>query len=582
VITLIGENNSGKSNVLDALKAFGNKTFFPTDVPFHNLMDGAEPEICLFLKDHKENIKARVKLKGRKQYLDLFRDDKPLNPEPKKEFSQKSISLINYILAEETKAKFLANPQSGGAFKTLEPIITKLSRGELITDGEMVLLDQMIRNPNLVPIISEKFEQESKETFVSEAKKEFVPILASALESKNSKDISDLFNIKALPRIIEYFDQNKIKSADTMSPISSGVIQKPLFFQKLYDLLEEDSYEELKNAYLKFHESGMQRISILTNYSRKINKSIELLSKKYNEIYSFNGNNKYKFGLKLESNNIYFMISENEDDIFLDSQSTGFKWFFDFFFNVFADKKIEAGDIVILDEPATNLHVSGQIELRKQLKDFGMRSGITFVMSTHSPFLIDPDFLDEVRIIRKEGLETRIINKFTMDEKDLDVMMPIKTALTVNRHILLNPEDTLVFVEGVTDYNYLVMTKKFLNHENIVFMPIQGIKRPTLLKDLMKITKFPILLVDSDGAGKYVYEKYHSTPGIEIIRLSDIKEEFTEIEHLFSEVDQKKWQVWEKDYKITSAMKNGIIQNRITLSKETQANFKTLIERLEH
>jgi len=275
------------------------------------------------------------------------------------------------------------------------------------------------------------------------------------------------------------------------------------------------------------------------------------------------------------------MISENEDDIFLDSQSTGFKWFFDFFFNVFADKKIEVGDIIILDEPATNLHVSGQIELRKQLKEFGTRSGITFVISTHSPFLIDPDFLDEVRIIKKEGLETRIINKFTMDEKDLDVMMPIKTALTVNRHVLLNPEDVLIFVEGITDYNYLVMMKKLLNHENIMFMPIQGIKRPSLLKDLMKISQSPILLVDSDEAGKHVYDKYQSNPGIEIIRLADIGDEHTEIEHLFSDEDKMQWQVSDKDYKITSAMKNAVIRNHIELTKKTQSNFEKLLARLE-
>jgi hypothetical protein len=126
------------------------------------------------------------------------------------------------------------------------------------------------------------------------------------------------------------------------------------------------------------------------------------------------------------------------------------------------------------------------------------------------------------------------------------------------------------------------MTKRLFKQENIVFMPIQGIKRASLYKDLKKITKTPILLVDSDGAGKYVYDKFHKTSGFEIIRLEDVNEKFTEIEDLFSSSDKKEWLVKEKNYKTTSALKNAVIRKRITLSKETKDNLKALLERLSH
>ena len=52
-----------------------------------------------------------------------------------------------------------------------------------------------------------------------------------------------------------------------------------------------------------------------------------------------------------------------------------------------------------MDEPATNLHVRGQEELRKFLKEFAIKNGITFIIATHSPFLVDLDYLDEIRLI---------------------------------------------------------------------------------------------------------------------------------------------------------------------------------------
>ncbi len=582
LVTIIGENNSGKSNVLDAIKAFGLRKFEKDDIPYHNLKDNIEPEICLYLKDHLKDYKAVVKMKGNNRYFSFCKGEKQVHfmPEPTKKLSKNSEDFVIYMLSESVRSRVAGNSRIYNVYNVLAPIFTKLSSGEIINSNELSRLNEHLPSTYFSGIINERFTQNTTADFIADVSKAFIASSSEEIEKQFIEETNKIFNVKVYPKVIEYLDSNKIKRSDTTSPVTNGNIMKPDFFLKMYDLLDGLNFDELKNAYLNFHQSAMQKVFLLTNYERKINSELEKLSKQFNEIYSFNGSNKYKFWLKLESNMIYFMISENNVDIYLDSQSTGFKWFFDFFFNVFADKKIEAGDIVILDEPATHLHVSGQIELRKQIKDFGMRSGITFVVSTHSPFLVNPDYLDEVRIVKKTGAESKIINKFTMDEKDIDVMMPIKTALTVNRHILMNPEDTLVFVEGVTDYNYLVMSKMISGIESITFMPIQGIKRSTLYRDLLKITKTPILLVDSDGAGKYVYDKYKDVKGFEVIRLEDIKSEFDEIESLFSDQDKLLFTTSDKNYKSTSALKNAVVQKRIKLSKDSQNNFRLVLDRL--
>ena len=286
----------------------------------------------------------------------------------------------------------------------------------------------------------------------------------------------------------------------------------------------------------------------------------------------------------LESDTVYFLISENGFDIPLDSQSAGFKWFFDFFFNVFADSKIGNGDIVILDEPATNLHPAGQVELRKQIQGFGHKNGILFIMSTHSPFMIDQDYLDEIRLVKKNNQDSILINKFTVNEdSSFDVLLPIKTALTVNRHVLLNPDDVLIFVEGITDYNYLVAFKNMFKIDRLTFIPIQGIRRLNLDRDLLKITKKPILLVDSDGDGKYVVEKYGENKNVEIHQLATIDSKFTEIESLFSEADRKLYCFRDGDkgdYKLSSFFKHNIEDLKKKLSKETKDNFEKLLTQI--
>ncbi len=281
----------------------------------------------------------------------------------------------------------------------------------------------------------------------------------------------------------------------------------------------------------------------------------------------------------------YFLLSENGNDVPLDSQSTGFKWFFNFFFNVFAGGDLENGDIVILDEPATNLHVIGQKALRKQIKDFGINNGITFVISTHSPFLIDSDHLDELRLVVKEGNDSKVFNKFAEDfnSKDkIDSFLPVYTALTVDKHILLDPNKTLVFVEGITDYNYLTAFKKLFNIEDLAFLPFQGLLQKNLVNKLIKISKKPILLIDGDGAGIGFEKKYNDYPGLELHMLDKVNKDWKQIEDLFSPQDQKTFYTEDKKHNISSYFKSNIMNYDNKITKKTKDNFKELLDYLRN
>lgn len=413
---------------------------------------------------------------------------------------------------------------------------------------------------------------------------------------------------KYVPNIIEY-NEHFIKNEDLICKADD--IGSSTFFSALLKMMGSD-IDELKHLYKQVREAS--HYALLTTESKKLNKKLAKITKYFNELYCLR-KDKYQFTIELNSNEIFFSIfkqasSDDEQDVplYLDYQSTGFRWFFDLFFNVFATNKIVSGDIIIMDEPATNLHVHGQMELRKFLKQFALTNGITFVIATHSPFMVDLDYLDEVRIISTHHDNVATIdNKFTViNPDDTDALLPIRESLTVTNNIMINPDQIVVFVEGITDYNYLVGFKnwcKIPDYLQLTFLPIKGLGNSTeeykkRLDQLQRIRHLnSILLTDGDLAGKeFASLNSASMHPLRLISLNKLG--FTEIENLFSREDQIKFGIlaeeskdkdkWVKDTGKSVTFKKILLKDALNdsthdlqlLSQKTQDNFKKVFDEI--
>ncbi|WP_220092242.1 AAA family ATPase [Helicobacter sp. 16-1353] len=314
----------------------------------------------------------------------------------------------------------------------------------------------------------------------------------------------------------------------------------------------------------------------------------------------------------MESNKISLALlrgSKEEKGLSLEQQSTGFRWFFNLYFNLLVKQSLDAGDIIVMDEPATNLHPNGQIELRKFLKDFAIKNDITIIIATHLPFLIDLDYLDELRVVKMNDNRVSIVNNFAaIDSDDPDTLKHIKNALMTSKHVLFDFDSKVVFVEGITDYNYLSMFKKIFqaqedkNNKNkvgdtkdIVFLPINGVgdknapncdkKQLEISKRLIDIRKNnPILLVDSDEAGRSMKEANKKDSALNIICLGEINKDFKTIEDLFDKDDLSKLNlVNENGEFIKHSSQSSLIKTHCAnyeFSDKTLENFKKLFDRL--
>ncbi len=96
------------------------------------------------------------------------------------------------------------------------------------------------------------------------------------------------------------------------------------------------------------------------------------------------------------------------------------------------------------------------IECHNFLKKLGQDKGITFVISTHNLYFANLDYLDELKFLKvNKDLRSVSVNQFT--SRDLNDSTPSKVIkkLICANHKTLNENDRLLFVECISDYNYL-------------------------------------------------------------------------------------------------------------------------------
>lgn len=327
-------------------------------------------------------------------------------------------------------------------------------------------------------------------------------------------------------------------------------------------------------------------MAIFSELSDRFEFKTDEISKRFNKMYFADKSHRYKFSFIFESGKIGFGIKHGSKSINLSVQSVGFKWFFNFYFSFLNNTNFEPGDIVIMDEPATNLHPYGQFELRGFIKDLAKKLDITFVIATHSPFLIDVNNYDELRIVSSSDNESTVENLFSaINYDDPDTLLPIKDALTIKQSVLYDEDIKKIFVEGILDYNYLTLFKNILGINNLAFIPIQGVGnnkdlREKILTKLIKINHSPTLLVDGDQAGLKAAE-FGKDKDITIVSVSEIVPNHLEIEDLFSKADQHKHNIdkADKDSFRSSLLKNTTSKNNF--DSETIENFRKVLKYLE-
>lgn len=239
------------------------------------------------------------------------------------------------------------------------------------------------------------------------------------------------------------------------------------------------------------------------------------------EYWTTNQNLEIKFEIQTKENNsnkglekflqIRIRNTKHRVTLPLKNRSKGFIWFFSFL--VWFSKVQEKENLIILlDEPGLNLHAEAQADLLEYI-DKELLQKYQVIYTTHSPFMIESDKLDEVRTVYdSNNSKVGSVISNALEEKDQGTLFPLQAALGYNLAQNLYISDKNLLVEGVADLMYLTVISGILNsngrvglNDDITIVPVGGLDKVATFISLLRGNKLNMVcLLDTftDQKGK--------------------------------------------------------------------------------
>lgn len=185
-------------------------------------------------------------------------------------------------------------------------------------------------------------------------------------------------------------------------------------------------------------------------------------------------------------NNLYIRVRNTRHRVTVpfSQRSKGFIWFFSFLV-WFDDVQQQVGSgselILLLDEPGLSLHALAQADLLRYIDTVAEHHQVLY--TTHSPFMVKSDHLDQVRTVEdQENVGTKITENIS--GVTADTLFPLQAALgyTIAQNLFIGKRNLLV--EGPADLIYLQFFAAALEslgretfRDDLVIVPAGGLDK---------------------------------------------------------------------------------------------------------
>jgi len=321
------------------------------------------------------------------------------------------------------------------------------------------------------------------------------------------------------------------------------------------------------------------------------------LTKDFNDLYQ---QEEVQISIDFDQNNIYlYFITDGKSSPFSE-RSEGFQWYFKFFIQLRYSGFMNTRNLILIDEPATNLHVEAQKEILDILEEIS-KDYNQIIFSTHSPYMININNIKQVRLVEKIDGITKIQNNYYHSESTgkskMETLTPIINALGCSLKYNLGPqyEQLNVIVEGITDFYYLEAMWKKMNlpeEEKPYFLPCAGVENVDKVLTIIYGWGYDYMLIlDNDPAGRKEYKKIKKIllekADEYVVFIKECNEDPKPaisrckckymIEDLLSDNDKDKLESEDKTFRAKEFHEKI---NELELEKETLNNFRNLFERL--
>ena len=222
----------------------------------------------------------------------------------------------------------------------------------------------------------------------------------------------------------------------------------------------------------------------------------------------------YKFRFQADGDYFQIWVSDTRrpEEVDLELRSTGLQWFLSFYLVFIVESQNEnKGAILLLDEAGLTLHPLAQKDLTVFFNKLAETNQI--INTTHSPFIIDTENIDRCRVVYYDDKGHTIVSE-NLREGTGDIgeksIYAVHAALGLTVSDVLFQGSEIVIVEGISDQYYLTAIKSVLIRESkihpkkdILFAPAGGVRGVPGITGLIstKNNDLQFIILDSDVSG---------------------------------------------------------------------------------
>ena len=490
VACLVGKNESGKTVILQALSRLNpivddEGDFDVTDDYPRSEVENYQQDVESGRREHAVVVEANFGLNATE--LDAIRDeygDGVLKaPEVvvskgyARNASGKCELFVNVPVAEPVAVKNLVEN-----FELPESVTA-----EAITKGTLVDLSKYLTEAGQKQENAVAAAQAAANQLQDEAEK------AAALEK--SKTLAESEQAKALRTRLTELLKHKSLGLHIWESILRPHLPKFLYFNEYYQMRGHDNVEELKkrkaeNKLLRSDHPLLGLIELARldldkllspnrtqDLKNKLQGASNHLSGMILKYWSQNKHLRMSFDLRQglpgdpkgmkQGTNIWGEVFDSTHlaSTGIGTRSAGFVWFFSFLAWYSAVKKSNEPLVLLLDEPGLSLHGKAQGDLLDYFEaEIVTNPKHQLLYTTHSPFMVDSQHFERVRIVQDKSIDTdehlsreQDGTKVFTDVLDAgpDSLFPLQGALGYEIYQTLFIGPNSLVVEGVSDLLYL-------------------------------------------------------------------------------------------------------------------------------
>lgn len=574
ITVLAGKNESGKTSILEALEDFDtDKKVRQEAVPIQD--SSLKPLITLTFCISKEEF--------REIHEGIIIGEKEVEISITKDFENQ--------YAIDNAATFFS--------KTLQKNEKRMKEFEKHTREVNKILTKHEIPITLIPLTIENFSEVS--TQISSLKQKIEPHSAKLIEEEKTK-IDE--TIAILKQIINEFQDPEDLEKEFLEEFKKYIPNFILFDTYQDQIPSKVPISQLKNDKFISDLAAISNLNIeliqdqskqRENLKHKDKINIKL-SEDYKRFWEQDAANLY---LDWDKETLYFWIKDEDDYYEPKQRSKGRQWHLAFYVRVTARSREDVPNIILIDEPGLFLHAKAQRDILRKLEEAS--KDIEIIFSTHSPYLIDPNNLNRVRLVEKDSKNGTKINKVHA-KADKETLTPILTAIgeDLSQGIRVDKKNSFV-VEGISDYYYLHAFAKLLGFQKeFNLIPGCGDNIPAVASILFGWGLDPYFILDGDK--HRLIDILKTKLGILEEVVLTVSEGKNTIEEIFSEGDFKKFVLEDDSADLSKGVLKYLKEKKLSkellarkfiekvnagtikkdaLSQETVQNIESLFQKIE-